>query len=72
MEFYYEKKLKIKRDRLLQNIAPIKKLLVLLTKAIVKTDGRAQNIPFIVDELKHPGLIREEWQPINKQLINFG
>ena len=71
MEFYYKKKLKIKRDRLLQNITFIKKLSVLLIKAIIKTDGRAQNILFIVDELEHPRLIREEQQPINKQLINF-
>ena len=41
MEFYYEKKLKIKRDRLLWNITPIKKLSVLLIKAIIKIDGRA-------------------------------
>ena len=60
MEFYYKKKLKIKRNRLLRNITPIKKLLVLLIKAIIKTDRQAQNIPFIVDELKHPRLIREE------------
>ena len=69
MEFYYEKKLKIKRDRLLRNITPIKKLSVLSIKAIIKTDGRAQNIPFMVDELDHPGPIGEEWQPINEQLI---
>ena len=60
MEFYYKKKLKIKRDRFFWNIAPTKKLSVLLIKAIIKTDGRAQNIPFIVDELKHPRLIKEE------------
>ena len=66
MEFYYKKKLKIKRDRLFWNITLIKKLLILLIKAIIKIDRRAQNIPFIVDELKHPRPIREEWQPINK------
>ena len=60
MEFYYKKKLKIKRDRLFWNITPIKKLLVLLTKAIIKIDGQAQNILFIVDEFKHPRPIREE------------
>ena len=38
MEFYYKKKLKIKRDRLFWNITFIKKLLVLLIKAIIKTD----------------------------------
>ena len=36
MEFYYKKKLKIKRDRLFWNIIPIKKLSVLLIKAIIK------------------------------------
>ena len=60
MEFYYKKKLKIKRDRLFWNITPIKKLSVLLIKAIIKTDRRAQNIPFIVDKFKHPRLIREK------------
>ena len=60
MEFYYKKKLKIKRDRLLRNITFIKKLSVLLIKVIIKTDRQAQNIPFMVDELKHPKLIREE------------
>ena len=60
MEFYYKKKPKIKRDRLFWNTVFIKKLSVLLIKAIIKTDRRAQNIPFIVDEFKHPGPIREE------------
>ena len=71
MEFYYKKKLKIKRDRLFWNIISIKKLLVLLIKAIIKIDRQAQNIPFIVNKLKYSRLIREKWQPINKQLINF-
>ena len=61
MEFYYKKKLKIKSDRLFQNITFIKKLSVLLIKAIIKIDGRAQNISFIVDELKHSKPIREKW-----------
>ena len=38
MEFYYKKRLKIKKNRLFWNITSTKKLLVLLIKAIIKTD----------------------------------